>query len=133
MLAGGSMEVRHLTDGAVLAGYPELAELAANQAARAVAAGLSRESPAWLLDAIPAARTLLVLFDPDRLAHSEVEKVLSRASTAAPHPPARTIRLPTCYGGEAGPDLEELAKTAGLGASELVHLHASAEHRVAFL
>ena len=127
------MEVRHLTDGAVLAGFPELPELAANQAARAVADGLSRESPAWLLDAIPAARTLLVLFDPDRLAHVEVEKVLSRASAAPPQAPARTIRLPTCYGGEAGPDLEELAKAAGLGASELVRLHANAEHRVAFL
>jgi len=127
------MEVRHLADGAVLAGYPDLPEPAANQAARALAAGLSRETPAWLLDAIPAARTLLVLFDPDRLGHSEVEALLLRASATPSPAPSRTIHLPTCYGGDAGPDLEELASAAGLPASDLVRLHASAEHRVAFL
>src|SRR5207237_9218674 len=133
MLAGGSMEVRHLADGALLAGYPDLPEAAANRAARALAAGLSREGPAWLLDAIPAARTLLVLFDPDGLGHSGVEERLLRAS-AVPSPASpRTIHLPTCYGGEAGPDLDELARAAGLAASDLVRLHRSAEHRVAFL
>jgi KipI family sensor histidine kinase inhibitor len=127
------MEVRHLADGAVLAGYPDLPEPAANQAARALAAGLSRETPAWLLDAIPAARTLLVLFDPDRLGHSEVEALLVRASATPSPAPSRTIHLPTCYGGDAGPDLEELARAAGLAAIDLVRLHAGAEHRVAFL
>jgi antagonist of KipI len=127
------MEVRHLADGAVLAGYPDLAEPAANQAARALAAGLSREAPAWLFDAIPAARTLLVLFDPDRLGHPAVEERLLRGAAAPSPAEARTVHLPTCYGGEAGPDLEELAKAAGLATSDLVRLHASAEHRVAFL
>src|SRR5712672_3668446 len=101
------MEVRHLADGAVLAGYPELPEAAANEAARALSAELFREGRAGLLDAIPAARTLLVLFDPDRLAHSAVEERLLRASCAPSSVEARTIHLPTCYGGEAGPDLEE--------------------------
>ena len=127
------MEVRHLADGALLAGYPDLPEAAANQAARSLAAGLSREGPAWLLDAIPAARTLLVIFDPDRLGHSGVEERLLRASTAPSPAPPRTIHLPTCYAGEAGPDLHEIAKAAGLAASDLVRLHRSAEHRVAFL
>jgi KipI family sensor histidine kinase inhibitor len=127
------MEVRHLADGAVLAGYPELPEAAANEAVRALSAELFREGRAGLLDAIPAARTLLVLFDPDRLAHSEVEPRLTRASAAPSHSSPRTIHLPTCYGGEAGPDLEELARSARLATSELVRLHASAEHHVAFL
>src|SRR4051812_26162235 len=108
MLAGGRMEVRHLADGAVLAGWPDIPEPAANEAARVLSAGLSREGLEGLLDAIPAARTLLVLFDPDRLRHPEVVERLSRASTAAAPAPARTVHLPTGYGGEAGPDLEEI-------------------------
>src|SRR6267154_3702397 len=133
MLAVGSMEVRHLADGAVLAGHPDLPEPAANEAARALAAQLSREAPAWLLDAIPAARTLLVLFDPDRLAHSAVEERLLRASAAPSPVEARTIHLPTCYGGDVGPDLEALADASRLAPSDLVRLHAGADHRVAFL
>jgi KipI family sensor histidine kinase inhibitor len=127
------MEVRNLADGAVLAGHPDLPEPAANQAARALAAALARERPAWLFDAIPAARTLLVLFDPDRLAHSAVEEQLLRASGVPSSVQARTVHLPTCYGGEAGPDLEELARSARVATSDLVRLHTSAEHRVAFL
>jgi len=127
------MEVRHLADGAVLAGWPELPEPAANGAARAIAADLSREGAEWLFDAIPAARTLLVLFDPDALGHSEVEALLLRASATPSHAPSRTIHLPTCYGGEAGPDLEDIASARGIPARDLVRLHASAEQRVAFL
>jgi len=127
------MEVRHLADGAVLAGWPELPEPAANGTARAIAADLSREGADWLLDAIPAARTLLVLFDPDALGHSGVEALLLRASATPSHAPSRTIHLPTCYGGDAGPDLEDIASARGIPARDLVRLHASAEHRVAFL
>src|SRR5256885_16842638 len=133
MLAGGPMEVRHLADGAVLAGWPDLPEPAANEPARALPAELSREGLEGSLDAIPAARTLLVLFDPDRLRHPRVVERLSRASAALSPAPARTIHLPTCYGGDAGPDLEEIASAVGIAASDLVRIHASAEHRVAFL
>src|SRR5438105_7236447 len=127
------MEVRHLVDGAVLALYADLPDSAANEKARAVAADLSRENPGWLLDAIPAACTLLVLFDPDRCGHAGVEDRLKRASPSPALAPPRTVRLPTCYGGDAGPDLDELAKTALLPSSDLVRLHSQAEHRVAFL
>jgi KipI family sensor histidine kinase inhibitor len=127
------MEVRHLADGAVLAGWPDLPEAAANETARALASDLSREGAEWLLDAIPAARTLLVLFDPDRRGHPEVVERLSRASAGSSPAQARTIHLPTCYGGDAGPDLEEIASTARIAATDLARLHASAEHRVTFL
>jgi len=125
--------VRHLVDGAVLLEYPGEPDAQANRAAVAVAAGLARRAPAGLLDAIPGARTLLVLFDPDVLDHASAEELLLRIEPVEKSAEPRTVRLAALYGGDAGPDLVALAQRAGLPAEELVRLHALAEHRVAFL
>ncbi|MFL5400607.1 MAG: carboxyltransferase domain-containing protein [Myxococcales bacterium] len=122
--------MRHLADGAILAAHPDLPDAAANRLSRALAAALSRDGPPWLLEAIPAARTLLVLFDPERIAHGDVEDLLRRPAAASREPAPRTVHLPTCYD---GPDLEDLARGAGLSSSDLIRLHSRAEHRVAFL
>src|SRR4051812_33233276 len=129
-MVGEAMQVRHLADGAILAAHPDLPDAAANRLSRALAAALSRDRPPWLLEAIPAARTLLVLFDPERIAHRDIEELLRRPAAATDEPAPRTVHLPTCYD---GPDLEDLARGAGLSSADLIRLHSRAEHRVAFL
>src|SRR5438309_809996 len=125
--------LRHVVDGAVLVEYPGAPDAEANRSAVAIAAALAERRPPGVLDAIPGARTLLLLFDPDLLDHSAAEELLLRIEPLEKSAELRTIRLPALYGGEAGPDLEPLARRAGLSAEELVRLHAAAEHRVAFL
>ena len=126
-------ELRHVVDGAVLLEYPGEPDVEANRAAVAVAAALARHGPAGLLDAIPGARTLLVLFNPDVLGHAAAEELLLRLEPLAQELEPRTVRLATLYGGEAGPDLDALARRTGAPAEQLVRLHAGADHRVAFL
>jgi allophanate hydrolase subunit 1 len=41
---------------------------------------------------------------------------------------ARTVDIPVCYGGEFGPDLDEVAELCGLTAVEVVALHAGGEY-----
>jgi KipI family sensor histidine kinase inhibitor len=125
--------VRHVVDGAVLLEYPGEPDARANRAAIAVAAALARQRPAGVLDAIPGARTLLVLFDPEALQHATMEDLLLRTEAVEESSEPRTVRILAQYGGEAGPDLESLARRAGLSSDELVRLHAAADHRVAFL
>lgn len=43
---------------------------------------------------------------------------------------ARQIEIPACYGGEFGPDLEEVARFAGVSAEEAVALHSGREMTV---
>jgi KipI family sensor histidine kinase inhibitor len=125
--------LRHVLDGAVLVEYPGAPDAEANRAAVAIAAALAQRRPPGLLDAIPGARTLLVLFDPDVLDHPAAEELLLGIVPVETDAERRTVRLPALYGGEAGPDLQALARRAGLPAAELVRLHAAADHRVAFL
>jgi inhibitor of KinA len=42
----------------------------------------------------------------------------------------RTIRIPVCYGGHFGPDLEWLSREKGISPEEVVHLHSSRMYRV---
>jgi inhibitor of KinA len=48
-------------------------------------------------------------------------------------PPARTVELPCCYGGELGFDLEAVATQVGLPPEEVARLHASADYYVYFV
>jgi inhibitor of KinA len=87
-----------------------------------------------VLDLHPAYESVLVEFNPLATGHAELETLL--ASLSAEKPPAhamRTIEIPVAYGGEHGPDLEELAKSHGMSPEEVVRLHSGACYSVAFL
>ncbi len=80
------------------------------------------------LESVPTYRSLLVVFDPARIAAAEAGRVLlertERISSTQPAPPRRHV-IPTRYGGEFGPDLEDVARAKGLSPAEVVRLHTS--------
>ena len=45
----------------------------------------------------------------------------------------RVVELPVCYGGELGPDLDDVARHAGLSAGEVVALHSGRAYRIDML
>nr|WP_235918072.1 5-oxoprolinase subunit PxpB [Paenibacillus lutrae] len=67
----------------------------------------------------------------------QVEKLLTPAPLERNYPDAsagpaggRVKIIPVCYGGEYGPDLEEVAQIHGLTAEEVIRLHSGACYRV---
>jgi inhibitor of KinA len=48
-------------------------------------------------------------------------------------PPARTVEIPCCYGGELGFELEAAAARIGLPPDEVARLHAAGEYHVYFV
>jgi allophanate hydrolase subunit 1 len=81
--------LREIRDGAVLVEYPEASEEEANEAAAVLGSRLRASAPRGLLDAIPGARNLLVLFDAARLRRTRLQPKSSpagtrRRSTASP-------------------------------------------------
>jgi len=126
--------VEHVVDGALLVDYPEAEEEEANRAAVALAAFLAARPHAGLRDTIPGARTLFCEFDPATIAHEALAGLIEAAAPeAGDSGPAREHRVPVLYGGEAGADLPELSREAGMSQPELISLHASVRYRVAFL
>lgn len=130
-----NLEPRDVSEDTFLVEFPGATDAEANRLAVRLADGLRRHSRRGLLDAIPGARTLFVVFDP-RLERrrSVLDRVrrLAREGDAAP-PESRRFRIPVAYGGESGPDLPSLARERGISPEELARRHAAAEYTVAFL
>ncbi|MBO8142285.1 MAG: 5-oxoprolinase subunit PxpB [Firmicutes bacterium] len=82
--------------------------------------------PAWVREVVPAYGSVLVYYDPDRVAFAAAtEQLRSLAEEAAARelPPARPVEVPVRYGGVDGPDLEWVARRTGLSPAEVVELH----------
>jgi inhibitor of KinA len=84
----------------------------------------------------PAYASILIQFDALKMGHEELQATLRQylsrlESIALPKP--RAVEIPVCYGGEFGPDLEDVAKIHGLHSSEVIELHSATEYTVYFL
>jgi KipI family sensor histidine kinase inhibitor len=81
-------------------------------------------------EAVPTYRSLLVTYDPGGIRFADVRAhLLERAAaTAEPEEPGPLLRVPVLYGGEAGPDLAEVARTLRLSEAEVVARHSAAEY-----
>jgi KipI family sensor histidine kinase inhibitor len=89
-----------------------------------------------LLNLHPAFASVLVEFDPRILTLAQVEEIVfERLETTADTPAAaaRQIEIPVRFGGEAGPDLADVASHAGLSEGEAIEMFTAAEFVVYFL
>ena len=124
--------LRDVRDGVILVEYPGSSGDEANAAAVSLGRRLREAGEEGLLDAVPGARTLLVVFDPDRLSVERLRRLVERAIVMATDEGAgsRLLRVPVVYDGE---DLAELASARGISATELARRHAAGRYRVAFV
>lgn len=101
--------------------------------ARAITARLGGE----IIEVVPTYRSLLVLHDPLQLHRTRllqrIQTILAELPEGTAEPPGRAVHLPACYGGAFGPDLEAVARHAGLTPAEVVALHSGATYLVYML
>jgi len=97
---------------------------------------LQREPLKWLRNIQPAYCSLLITFDAPAVDHAEVQAKISELEKRAEKLPAakpRLVEVPVCYGGEFGPDLEDVAAQRGLTAEKAVELHIARTYHAYFL
>ena len=95
---------------------------------------LRRDPPSGYVDAIPAAETVMVVFDPARTQAAAVSTWLeSAAERATVHEviadQGPVVAIPVVYD---GPDLTDVASRIDLSVEEVVRRHAAGEYVVAF-
>ncbi len=111
-----------------------LIETGSAERAQALAAALREDPIGGITALIPGLESLLVEIDPlapgsaDVLAAIEPRVTEPRASREH----GRTRTIPVVYGGEAGPDLPDVAALTGLAEAEVVQRHAAVDLRVLF-
>lgn len=102
--------------------------------AQALAAQL-REEGGWL-EVVPGIASVVVRFDAAILDGSDARATIEAVLAAGVRPcdvSDELFEIPVVYGGDFGPDVEELCQRLGLGADEFVELHARGEYRVDML
>lgn len=117
------MRLRRCGTDAVLVEVDSLGEVSAVRAAVRAA-----DLPT-LVELVPAARTVLISVRPGT-GLAPVRRVLDEVDLSRPaEVRSREVRIPVHYD---GPDLELVARTAGLSETEVVDLHSGSEYEVAF-
>ena len=84
----------------------------------------------------PAYSSVLVKFDLLKLRHKELEKQLRARLRRMHHVPlsdARVVEIPVCYGGDFGPDLNDVAQLHALTQAQVIELHSSTIYTTYFL
>lgn len=128
------MTIRPSSDRSLLLSFGGEISLAAHrEVARATR---SLTGMRGILNLHPAYNSVLVDFDPRLHTHAAAEALIrerlaAHSEDAAPEP--RLIEIPMVYGGDAGPDLADVAHHTGLSEARVIELHSAAEYLVYFV
>jgi KipI family sensor histidine kinase inhibitor len=124
------------SDQSLLVYFGQEIALSAHERVRKLLCLLERQPIAGVRNLNPAYCSILVTFDAMRLNHGGLREILLSYLDRLDKvdlPEARELRISTCYGGEFGPDLNEVAALHGLTAAQTIELHASVIYVVYFL
>lgn len=124
------------SDQSLLIYFGQQITLRAHEQVRRLLRLLELEPIAGVRNLHPAYCSLLVKFDALRWRHEELEEKLEKYLERLHEvnlPEPRHVEIPVCYGGEYGPDLDEVARLNGMTASQVIELHASTNYLVYFL
>ena len=140
--ADGGWRIRPMGDGCLIIEFGQKVNTATNQLVHAVADHLQKHPPKGVVDIVPCFTTVALHYWPEALAHGSaspyqqlkgaVGALLAGGITASQHA-ARVVEIPVCYGGEFGPDLQEVAKVCRLTPDQVVALHVASDSMVFML
>ena len=130
-----------LGDAAVVLEFGETISPATHRAIQAFSSYLAQHPFVGLLEYVPAFTTLTVYYDPWRVSengqHQPYERVAESLRQMLPAAQATdvaakstTIKIPVCYGGAFGPDLEYVARHARLEPKKVIARHSAPDYLV---
>jgi inhibitor of KinA len=102
---------------------------------------LKQKSDAAILEVVPTYRSLLVYFDPLKIRCNDLGEMIQHLiaedektqHAEVGKEAASIVRIPVCYGGEFGPDLEFVAQHNGLSPEEVIAIHTSTPYLIYML
>jgi inhibitor of KinA len=134
--AVASARFERASDQSLLIYFGQQITLPAHEQVRRMLRLLELEPIAGVRNLHPAYCSLLVKFDPLKMRYEKLEEKLREnldrlSEVKLPEP--RQVEIPVCYGGEFGPDLEDVAAMKEMTPERVIELHASATYLVYFL
>ena len=134
--AAGDAQFRAASDQSLLVSFGQQITLENHQRVLKLLRLLQAEPIEVIRNLHPAYCSLLIKFDPLRLDHDEVQSRLLPYLVRlgkTPLPAPQQVEIPVCYGGEFGPDLNDVAALHGMTPAQAIELHSSPVYIVYFL
>ncbi len=127
-----------LGDCAAYIEFSEKLDLEVNAVVQRLAVAVQGKNAPWIRDVVPALGGLALHFNPDHAAvfgdalHAAANLVADCLKEGLPDVDAvqRTVDVPVCYEPQYAPDIEEVAKKAGVSVDEVARRHAAGDYRV---
>ena len=128
------MTIRPASDRSLLISFGNQISLDSHQHVTRLTHALERAP--GVLNLHPAYTTVLVDFDPRRCTHAEMDALVRGRfdeAVARELVPPRSVEIPVHYGGEFGPDLDDVARHTGLSTERVIEFFAGADYVVYFV
>ena len=131
-------EVRYLVSGdcAVCVEFGNEISPEINRKIRAFKIAVEKEGMEGIVETVPTYRSLLVVYKPEIIRFKELtekfESIMGAMDTIQ-IPPPTVIEIPVLYGGEMGPDIENVANHNGKTVEEVIKIHTSEEYLIYML
>jgi KipI family sensor histidine kinase inhibitor len=131
--AGDKPVIRLAGDSGLIIEFGQGIDPDVNTKVRAMAGALKADTPPGTMEIIPTYCSLLLLYDP-LLTHPEklvsaIERVEDTLDDTDAEP-CKLVKIPVCYGGEFGPDIENVGKSAELCKEDVIRLHSEPEYLI---
>src|SRR5579884_2716552 len=131
------MRLSPLGDGAILITLGNTIDPATHRLVRATVARIDAARIMGVVDVVPAFASVAVHYEPAQFRadapYEDLASVLWDLLSDLTHsalPPARVVEIPVCYGGDFGPDLDDVAARHALTPDDVVRLHSGAVYLV---
>lgn len=128
-------EVRYLVagDSAVCVEFGNEISPEINKKIRAFKIAVEKSDIPGIVETVPTYRSLLVHYHPEvigfKVLTEEFDKLMGSLSSI-PIPPPTVIEIPVLYGGEMGPDIENVAEHNHKTVEEVIKIHTSEEYLI---
>jgi KipI family sensor histidine kinase inhibitor len=107
-----------------------------NKKIRAVAALIEAEKISGINEVVPTYRSLMIHYNPLIIGYEELAgilKVMEENISSIEISSPEVIEIPVLYGGQYGPDIENVAVHNNLTVEEVIDIHTSAEYLIYML
>ena len=131
-------DIRILTagDSALLIEFGKEINPETNRKITAIVQLMREQHIEGIVDVIPAFCSLLINYDPRVLSYEELKERMEnllKIETKTEITRKRIFEIPVCYGGEYGPDIDNIAEHAGLSVNEVIKIHSSKDYLIYML
>ncbi len=123
-------------DSSILVQFGETIDPIINRKIAATVQMIKQQQIKGITDLIPTYCSLLINYDPRVISFSALtERIrgLLRIEISTSEVTKKIYEIPVCYGGEYGPDIQNIADNAGISIEEVIKIHTSQDYLIYML